>query len=53
MYIWIEQNKEIDRLERINTMSEDEFIKWQEEKNPSPNEINEIQKIHQKTKEKT
>ena len=43
MYIWIEQNKEIDRLKRINTMSEDEFIKWQEEKNPShiiPNEIN-------------
>ena len=43
MYIWIEQNKEIDRLKRINIMSEDEFIKWQEEKNPNriiPNEIN-------------
>ena len=34
MYIWIELNKEIDRLKRINTMSEDEFIKWQESKNP-------------------
>ena len=34
MYIWIERNKEIDRLKRINTMSEDEFIKWQESKNP-------------------